>query len=139
MRRSLVGAAGVGIAAIAITAAFGLPNVGATANPGTLAYYTETVRPLLMKNCGKCHFNMSHKGGLSLETRASTMKGGRKGVVIIPGDPANSLLVRLVRHEGPANDPMPMPPKSPRMSDADIAVITQWIKAGAVMPNDAPR
>jgi hypothetical protein len=48
------------------------------------------------------------------------------------------MLVKLVRHEGPPDDPKPMPPKSPRMSDADIAVIEQWVKAGAVMPNDSP-
>ena len=66
------------------------------------------------------------------------MKGGRDGVVIVPGDPANSLLVKLIRHEGPANDPMPMPSKAPKMSDADIATIEQWVKAGAVMPDDPP-
>jgi mono/diheme cytochrome c family protein len=113
--------------------------VAADDAPGTAAYYTTRVRPILTKNCGKCHMNFNHKGGLSLETKASTMKGGRKGVVVIPGDPADSLLVKLVRHEGPANDPMPMPPKSPKISDADVAAITQWVKAGAVMPNDAPR
>lgn len=92
-----------------------------------------------MTNCGKCHFNMNHKGGLAMDTRASMMKGGRDGVVLVPGDPANSLLVKLVRHEGPANDPMPMPPKSPKISDSDIAVLEQWVKAGAVMPDDPPQ
>jgi len=101
---------------------------------GSAAYYTDTVKPILVQNCGKCHFNDAHKGGLSLETKASTMKGGRDGVVIVPGDPANSVLVKLIRHEGPEDDPKPMPPKAPKMSDADIAVIEQWIKAGAVMP-----
>jgi mono/diheme cytochrome c family protein len=57
-------------------------------------------------------------------------------VVIVPGDAADSLLVKLIRHEGPANDPMPMPSKAPKMSDEDIATIEQWVKAGAVMPND---
>jgi mono/diheme cytochrome c family protein len=33
---------------------------------------------------------------------------------------------------------MPMPAKAPKLSDADIATIEQWIKAGAVMPNDPP-
>lgn len=114
-----------------------LRNVGAAADPGTAAFYTEQVRPILQQNCGKCHLTVNHKGGLSLETKASTMKGGRDGAVIVPGDPSKSLLVRLIRHEGPADDPMPMPPKSPKISDGDIATITQWVKAGAVMP-DAP-
>jgi mono/diheme cytochrome c family protein len=100
------------------------------------AFYTEKVRPLLQTNCGKCHFDVNHKGGLSLQTKATTMKGGRSGAAIVPGDPENSLLVKLIRHEGPANDPKPMPSKAPKMSDEDIATIEQWVKAGAVMPND---
>ena len=31
---------------------------------------------------------------------------------------------------------MPMPAKAPKMSDADIATIEQWVKTGAVMPDD---
>jgi hypothetical protein len=81
---------------------------------------------------------LNHKGGLSLATKASTLKGGRDGVVIVPGDPANSLLVKLIRHEGPASDPMPMPQKAAKLSDADIATVEQWVKAGAVMPDDPP-
>jgi cytochrome c len=102
------------------------------------AFYTEKVKPILQTNCGKCHFDMNHKGGLSLQTKEATMKGGRDGVVVVPGDPAKSTLLTLIKHEGPPDDPKPMPPKAPKMSDADIAVIEQWIKAGAVMPNDPP-
>ena len=136
MRRLALSVAAAAIAAVSIASGLGLRDVGATADPGTPAFYSERVRPILMTNCGKCHFNMTHKGGLAMDTRASMMKGGRDGRVIVPGDPANSLIVRLMRHEGPAKDPMPMPPKAPRMSDADIAVITQWVKAGAAMPEN---
>jgi hypothetical protein len=81
---------------------------------------------------------MNHKGGLSMDTRESLLKGGHDGAVIVPGDPANSLLIKLIRHEGPADDPMPMPPRG-KLSDADIATVTAWVKAGAVMPADAPK
>lgn len=125
----------MGLIAMAAALGSGLRSVGAAADPATPAYYTEQVRPILVQKCGKCHLTMNHKGGLSLETKASTMKGGRDGAVIVPGDPGKSLLIKLIRHEGPANDPKPMPPKSPKISDAEIAIITQWIKAGAVMPD----
>jgi len=128
----------VGVAAVALLAGVGLRGVGAQDGANKPAFYTEKVRPIFQTNCGKCHFDVNHKGGLSLQTKASTMKGGRDGVVIVPGDPANSLLVKLIRHEGPADDPKPMPPKSPKISDADIATIEQWVKAGAVMPDDPP-
>jgi cytochrome c len=135
MRRVL---AGVGVIAVAVLAGLGLRGVTAEEAANKPAFYTEKVRPILQTNCGKCHFDVNHKGGLSLMTKASTLKGGRDGVVIVPGDPANSLLVKLIRHEGPADDPKPMPPKSPKLSDEDIAVIEQWVKAGAVMPDDPP-
>jgi len=134
MRRIVVG---VGAMAAAALAGSGLRPVAAQAGADKPAFYTEKVRPILQTNCGKCHFAMNHKGGLSLETRAGTLKGGRDGVVIVPGDPANSLLVKLIRHQGPPDDPMPMPQKAEKLSDADIAVVEQWVKAGAAMPADA--
>ena len=97
-------------------------------------FYTTKVLPILKANCYGCHGNGNHKGGLSLETKAGMLKGGMDGSVLVPGDPKKSLLVRLIRHEGPADDPMPMPQKADKLSDANIAVIEQWVKAGAVMP-----
>jgi mono/diheme cytochrome c family protein len=123
--------------AAAALAGSGLRPVAAQDDASKPAFYTSKVRPILETNCGKCHFATNHRGGLSLETKAGTLKGGRDGAVIVPGDPANSLLVKLIRHEGPADDPMPMPPSpNPKLSDADIATVTAWIKAGAVMPDD---
>lgn len=130
--------AGVGITAVAILAGAGMRGVSAQDAASKPAFYTEKVKPILVANCGKCHFDPQHKGGLALDTKAAMMKGGRDGVVIVPGDPANSMLVKLIRHEGPPDDPKPMPPKAPKMSDADIAVVEQWVKAGAVMPDDPP-
>lgn len=127
---------GIGVVTAAVIAGAGLRSVSAQDDASKPAFYKDKVRPILVTNCAKCHMNMDHKGGLSLQTKASTLKGGRDGVVIVPGDPASSMLVKLIRHEGPPDDPKPMPPKSPKMSDADIAVIEQWVKAGAVMPDD---
>lgn len=135
MRRVLTG---VGVTAFALLAGVGTRGVSAQDGANKPAYYTEKVRPILVENCAKCHLDENHKGGLSLQTKETTMKGGRDGVVIVSGDPAGSLLVKLIRHEGPEDDPKPMPPKSPKLSDADIAVIEQWIKAGAIMPPDPP-
>jgi cytochrome c len=97
-------------------------------------FYSVRVRPILESNCGRCHMGTNRRGGLNFQTHENLLKGGRDGTVIVPGDPGKSLLVRLIRHEGPADDPMPMPPNKPKISDADIAVITQWVRAGAVMP-----
>jgi cytochrome c len=97
-------------------------------------FYTTKVQPILKANCYRCHGGMNHRGGLSLQTKAGMLKGGHDGTVLVPGDPTKSLIVRLIRHEGPKDDPMPMPPKSPKISNADIATVERWVKAGAIMP-----
>jgi cytochrome c len=103
------------------------------------AYYTEKVKPIFEANCARCHLGANHRGGLNLDTRASMLKGGHDKGVLIPGDPDNSLIVKLIKHEGPADDPMPMPPPpKDKLSDADIAIVAKWVKAGAVMPPDPP-
>ena len=49
------------------------------------------------------------------------------------------MVVKLIRHEGPTDDPMNMPPDpKPKISDADIATVESWIKAGAAMPPAPP-
>ncbi|WP_130419921.1 c-type cytochrome domain-containing protein [Edaphobacter modestus] len=100
-------------------------------------FYMTKVRPIFQSNCFRCHAGMNRRGGLSMSTRAGLMKGGRDGVVIVPGDPAKSLLMKGIRFEGPAK-PMPPPAKGNKLSAPDIATIERWIRAGAVMPADAP-
>ncbi len=111
----------------------------AAADARSVAFYTEQVVPVFKANCYRCHAGMAHRGGFQMDTKAGMLKGGHDGVVIVPGDPDKSLLVRLMRHEGPADDPMPMPPHKDKVSDADIAIVAQWVKAGAVIPDDAPK
>jgi mono/diheme cytochrome c family protein len=105
-------------------------------DPGTVDYYQQRVKPIFDANCMRCHGGMNHRGGLNMDTRAGLLKGGHDGSVLVPGNPEQSLLIKLIRHEGPANDPMPMPPRG-KISDADIATVTAWVKAGAPMPEEA--
>ena len=134
MRGLLAGCTVVAIGLIAMQ----LTIVGAQEDASKPEFYTTKVKPILETNCGECHMNGNKKGALVIDTQAGLKKGGKDGKVIIPGDPENSMFLKLIKHEGPEDDPMPMPPKKPKMSDADIAVIAAWIKAGAVMPPDPP-
>ena len=108
--------------------------------PSSVAFYTQRVQPIFEGHCYGCHGGTNHRGHFSLATRAGLLKGGMDGSVVVPGNAAQSLLLKLIRHEGPADDPMPMPPP-PRhkLSDADIATIAQWIQAGMAMPPDPPK
>jgi uncharacterized membrane protein len=98
--------------------------------------FTTTVKPILAANCTHCHNEVKSRGGLSLETRERIYRGGKMdGPVIVPGHPEQSLLVALIRHQGPANDPMPMPPPPrTKLTDTEIAAIMKWIQDGAVIP-----
>jgi cytochrome c len=125
--------AGFTLIAISLTC-MNLGRVLADEDASKPEYFTTRVKPIFDANCARCHEGLNRRGGLSLDTRASMLKGGHDGSVIVPGDPTKSLIVRLIRHEGPADDPMPMPPKRPKLSDEDIAVVEKWVKAGAVMP-----
>jgi mono/diheme cytochrome c family protein len=91
-------------------------------------FFETKIRPILSTECGSCHMS-DKRGGLSMLTRDSIMKGGDLGAVIIPGDPDKSLLITAVHQ----NTELRMP-KNGRLSDAQIADLAQWIRIGAPWP-----
>lgn len=136
LRRFIVGLG----AAILLLPAWSLRSVAADEDASKPEFFSTRVQPVFQANCYRCHGGMNHRGGLSMATRAGMLKGGHDGPVLVPGDPERSLLVRLMRRQGPAGDPMPMPPPPrPKISDADIATVERWVRAGAVMPQDQPK
>jgi hypothetical protein len=72
-------------------------------------------------------------GGLSLETRASLLKGGGRGPAVVPGDAEKSLLYRFVAHR----DTPSMPPGE-TLSAAEVAALKAWINAGANRTGEKP-
>ena len=94
--------------------------------------FESDVRPLLAKRCIGCHgpaLQMSH---LRLDQRASMLKGGESGIPAIePGSASKSLLIRYVS----GNDAkLVMPPKGPRLTVEEVALLGKWIDEGAVWP-----
>jgi cytochrome c len=138
MRRILVG---LGVVALGVAAFTGNPArvQAAGAQDDVLKMYSEKVVPIFQANCYRCHGGMNHRGGFTMDTKAGMDKGGHDGKVIVAGHPEQSLLIKLIRHEGPKDDPMDMPPNKPKISDADIATVEQWVKAGAIMPEDVAK
>lgn len=85
------------------------------------------VFPIFRDNCLACHSAQVKMGEFVIESYEDLMQGGRSGKAIVPGDSGASLLVRMI--EGRAQPKMPfsggdLPPQN-------IAVIKQWIEAGA--------
>jgi mono/diheme cytochrome c family protein len=79
--------------------------------------FEAKVRPILLKNCYSCHTS-SRLGGLRLDSRETTMKGGNDGPVIVPGKPDESLLIQAVRR---THERFKMPPTR-KLSDEEIAI-----------------
>jgi len=96
-------------------------------------FFENEVRPILVAKCYECHSGDSKilQGGLLLDSKPGWMKGGDSGVVISPGKPDESLLVRAVRYA--KDEHVQMPPKG-KMSDAEISVLTEWVRRGAPDP-----
>lgn len=92
-------------------------------------FFKDNVFGVLKNRCHKCHGNEEAKGGLRLHTRDFTIKGGDGGASIVPGDPAKSLLVELIKLAEDDDDVMP--PKGGKLTDKEIAAIEKWIADGA--------
>jgi len=90
-------------------------------------FFEKNVRPLFIAKCNACHGGASPAGGLSLLTREAVLKGGMRGVAIVVGKPAESLLMKAVMHTAGT---LRMPP-GPKLTDAELAQLTQWIEMGA--------
>jgi hypothetical protein len=117
-------------------AAYCRPALASDAPPEGIEFFEKRIRPILVTHCYECHSAESKKpkGGLRLDTRDSMLKGGDNGSALVPGDPDKSLLIRAVRH---ADRDLRMPPKK-KLSDAQIADLSAWVKMGAPDPRNAP-
>jgi len=63
------------------------------------ARFNETLLPVLTKHCSTCHAGTSPANGLSVQSLAAVLKGGKHGPAITPGNAGQSLLVQYVRGE----------------------------------------
>lgn len=90
--------------------------------------YADHVRPIFEANCASCHNDDKQRGGLSLVSFDSALYGGASGEVIMPGQPDNSRLLKLVMQ---VQEPK-MPPSGAPLGEADVATIRAWIAGGAL-------
>jgi hypothetical protein len=102
-------------------------------SPQDVEFFEKQVRPVLVEHCMKCHSvaEKKTKGGLAMDSRELLLKGGDTGPAVVIGDPDKSLLVRAIRHE---TKEIAMPPKDPKLSDAQIGALAEWIRRGAPDP-----
>lgn len=96
--------------------------------------FVREVQPIFVRHCDRCHGGVKQEGGLDLHTKAGlTGTADSEEVIVQPGDPqASLLLTRLVDPD--AGDIMPLDGQP--LSKKEINVIRQWIREGAVVPDD---
>ncbi len=98
--------------------------------PAQLEFFEAKIRPVLVQHCYECHSADAKniKGGLLLDTRAATLKGGDSGPAVVAKNVDDSLLINALRHES-----FEMPPKG-KLPDAVIADFVTWVEMGASDP-----
>jgi len=95
--------------------------------------FSRDVKPILLVACVRCHARGNDKGGFSIETRESMLRGGDTGPAVVPGQSADSFLIALVSGLEPD---MVMPRKGSRLTADQIGLLRAWIDQGAVWNSD---
>ena len=123
MRRTMIG-----------TVFFALMTALSHGNDSSDAEFFEgKVRPLLIAKCQECHGDQKAKSGLRLDSRGAILTGGDSGPAAVSGKPDESLLIDVISYRNVVQ----MPPKA-KLSDTEIATLTEWVRRGLPWPNSQP-
>src|SRR5438105_1480198 len=93
--------------------------------------YPRDVKPVLAKHCYACHGPENQKAGLRLDTAALALKGSAAGAVVVAGQGKDS---KLIKAASGAKGVKPMPPRDPRLTAGQIALLKAWVDQGAKAP-----
>jgi len=116
-------------AAPAAPAAAGAPVDPAVAAKAVV--FKDLVQPILTAKCVACHGSEKAKGKLRMHTFALLMKGGSDGATtVVPGKPAESLMIKRANLAKDDDDHMP-PPDEKQLTKDEIAVLKWWVEQGA--------
>ena len=108
----------------------GLRTAVAADPTATVELFETKIRPVLVVVCFKCHGGDKDSGSLRVDSREALLKGGDTAPALVPNKPAESLLLKAIRH---TDDDLKMPPDK-RLPDETIAAFEAWITAGAPWP-----
>lgn len=107
--------------------------VGASEKRDAGPDFERDVRPLLEAKCLRCHGAKRRDGKLDLRTLEAMLAGGVSGPALKPGNAEKSLLIELVHYNE-------TPPKkeTPRVTQAELVLLRNWINALPRRPEAAP-
>jgi len=89
--------------------------------------FESDVLPLLRTHCFRCHGSQKQEAGLRLDRRQAALAGGENGPVMVPGKPAESMLIERIRS---TDDSSRMPIESRQLRVQEISVLERWIAQG---------
>jgi len=94
--------------------------------------FKRHIAPILEQRCWDCHSADEQEAGLRLDLRPAMLRGGDSGLpAVVPGKPEKSYLIEAISH---LNSDLKMPPDEDKMPAKEIALLTRWVKEGAVWP-----
>ncbi len=109
-------------------------SCAADAAPTKPVDFTHDVLPILARACFDCHGADVQESALRLDVQQVAFAGGELfGPAIIPGNAAGSPLVQFIAGAGE----LEMPPSGAKLTAEEVALIRQWIDAGAEWPGPA--
>ncbi len=118
---------------IATTNAVHSADTNPVFEPAQIEFFEKEIRPILADNCFKCHSGTKAKVGLELDHREGWISGSDYRKVILLDKPAESVVVKAIRHSGEKGI-ISMPEKGDKLPDEAIEKITQWIAMGLPWP-----
>ncbi|MFO0985146.1 MAG: c-type cytochrome domain-containing protein [Planctomycetota bacterium] len=93
------------------------------------ATYEDTLLPILRNECLACHNPDKKKAGLDLSTYQGVLAGSSSGAVVVPGEPDQSLIYRVVMHR---DEPFMPRGKKDRLPERDLEAFRRWIAGGVL-------
>lgn len=86
---------------------------------------------ILLRRCTACHGRHQQLANLDLRSKSSMLSGGKSGPAIVPGNPQDSLLVKMIRGgQMPPLDRLVEASVKP-IEPAEVETLVKWIAAGA--------
>lgn len=102
--------------------------------PAAEVSYYKDIRPIFQARCQGCHQPAKPSGAYVMTAFETLAKGGESGeAAVVPGKPDESSLVKLIT---PTDGKSEMPKDGKPLAEHEIALIKQWIAAGAI--DDTP-
>lgn len=90
--------------------------------------FDHVIYPILEEKCMSCHNPSKKKGGLALDNAENILKGGKKGLAIVPGDIEKSGVFHRVTLNHDDKEFMPPDGKTP-LTEEEISLLSFWIKS----------